>query len=209
MSKIHRHRSHNRQHRSSRRRARFGTVLWIALYLGLIPWAPLLAEPDLAARQLRDTAPEDFFALRLVTPPDELIATQLPLQFLVYNPFHGTPIEGVVLEVEIEASDDGDVDRTSSHRLVSDPHGEAQMLIELPAARSGSLEATLEVTATHRGLTLSLSSFIYPGSYPQVLMSTDRSLYQAGQTVHAARHDRYRGPCRPRLGSRSSLCGHA
>ncbi len=149
----------------------------LLIALSTIP-TPVAAEP------LREAAPEDLFAVRLVTPPDELIEDQLPLLFQVFGPYDGKPLAGVPMEVSITLEGDGTEER-SRHQLVSDASGEADLLVELAATRRAALEVDIEATARRRGLSMQLNKTVYPASRPYALVSTDRSLYQPGQTLHA------------------------
>lgn len=156
---------------------RFACLTLFVITLSTLPTSVLGELP-------RDATPEDLFALRLVTPPDELIEDQLPLLFQVFSPYDGSPLAAVPIEVEVTLDGDGP-EAISRHRLVSDGTGEAHLLVELPATRLYTLDVDIKATATRRGLRMQLDDSVYPGSRPNALVSTDRSLYQPGQTLHA------------------------
>ncbi len=121
------------------------------------------------------------FELRMTASRFALSGTKYPVRVRVDNPSTGKPCPGVPVEFELSIDDDEDhpVVRTA----VTDKAGYAVTIFDLP---SDSSVSTGEITATARRDSLQESEsidfrFVRLSS---MTVTTDKPLYQPGQTLH-------------------------
>ncbi len=129
----------------------------------------------------------DVFALRLLNPED-VHGSVFRGWVQVYNPYDQRPLPGVAVraEIEIELMDAGGefVDgETLELEGQTDERGEWPIETEVPL---GSRLAHLDVTAyaSYRGVEREVFGWAVRVAEPRVILSTDKRLYQPGQTLH-------------------------
>lgn len=150
-------------------------------------WAESEESQDLSeAKALRDTPPEDLFALRLIIPDREIQQPQVEVIVQAYNPYTSAPIVDLPVTLDVTLVEDDMPDaEPSRHTVRTGVDGTTSLPIALPTVRAHSAELYVDASATYRGATQSVESEIYFYDLePHALISTDRKLYQPGQTVH-------------------------
>lgn len=126
----------------------------------------------------------DIFALRVTAPQEVGTEPRYLLRVRTLHPLTGNPVSNVKVQAEMSytESEDGE-----EHELkaagTTNALGEAMLEFSLPHPLRAA-EADFAVTAQRDGYYQEAEeevSFLYPN---QVLVSTDKPLYQPGQTLH-------------------------
>jgi hypothetical protein len=125
----------------------------------------------------------DAFELRLTGAEAVGFGATYPLRVRVDNPSTGEPIAGVSVDFKLEVGDDDDDQPTMRKNVLTNRSGYAVVEFNLPKT-SSAFEGKAIATAT-------LGDFSEKGSidikFPdaiQLTLTTDKPLYQPGQTVH-------------------------
>jgi hypothetical protein len=125
----------------------------------------------------------DAFELRLTGAETVGFGAKYPLRARVDNPITGEPIAGVPVEFKLKVGDD-DGDHPTMHKKVLTNHsGYAVVEFNLPKASSAS-DGKAIATATLGDFSEEESVDIKSPDDVQLTITTDKPLYQPGQTVH-------------------------
>ena len=125
----------------------------------------------------------DAFELRLTGAETVGFGAKYPLRVRVDNPITGEPIAGVPIEFKIELSDDDDDQPTVHKKALTNRSGYAVVEFDLPKASSDS-DGKVTATATLGDFSEEESIDIKFPEEVQLTLTTDKPLYQPGQTVH-------------------------
>ena len=161
------------------------TVFWYRLRYTLSPSASERGsfDPVSGIASVSEVAP-DMFELHLAYP--EAVRWGAPLEAVVraVQPVTLRPVSGVKLQATLEVSDsDSRPDLKAS--ATTDSRGYARLQFVLPA-NSDTSDPTLEIKGQLGGYTATLSGEeLHTYRFSKFLLSTDKSLYQPGQTLHA------------------------
>ncbi|HKE58471.1 MAG TPA: MG2 domain-containing protein, partial [Pyrinomonadaceae bacterium] len=141
-----------------------------------------------------DSQSEGFISLSEITPDlFELNVTgsgigrggmRYQARVRAVHPLTRRPASGVAIRGAIKLEDDADNDTKLTSQTITDREGWAQLQFKLPAnVTANDMELTVEGA---RGLLrVKADKSIQVIRQPYLIVSTDKSLYQPGQTVHA------------------------
>jgi len=125
----------------------------------------------------------DAFELRLSGAEMVGFGVKYPLRVRVDNPATGEPIAGVPVDFKLEVGDDDDNQPTMRKKVVTNRSGYAVVEFNLPKASSAS-DGKAIATATLGDFSEEESIEIRFPDTVQLTLTTDKPLYQPGQTVH-------------------------
>jgi hypothetical protein len=125
------------------------------------------------------------FNLSMMSSAHSAPGTPYPVRVRVDDPATGRPLANIPVELEFEISEcarDAD-EKTAKRTLTTDSSGDGVVTFHIDPA-STCTEGKVNATATRGGFSDSASTeFKLPDS-PSLRLSTDKPLYQPGQTVH-------------------------
>jgi uncharacterized protein YfaS (alpha-2-macroglobulin family) len=125
----------------------------------------------------------DIFQLNVVAPERAREGTRYRAQVRTVHPVTSRPVKGVSLEAKFGFDDDALVDLKASG--VTDAQGYAAFDFDLPRTIKDDTYIDLEVVARRGVLVQEAESEIEVDRNTQILISTDKPLYQPGQVLHA------------------------
>ena len=125
----------------------------------------------------------DAFELRLTGAATVGFGAKYPLRVRVDNPSTGEPIAGVPIDFKLELNDDDDDQPTARKKAFTDRSGYAVAEFDLPKAPS-DFEGKVVATATRGDFSEEESIDIKFPDAVRLTLTTDKPLYQPGQTVH-------------------------
>jgi hypothetical protein len=125
----------------------------------------------------------DSFELRITGAETVGFGAKYPLRVRVDNPATGEPIAGVPVDFKLEVGDDDDDKPTARKKQLTDRSGYAVVDFNLPNAPS-DVEGKVVATATRGDFSEEESIDIKLPDAVRVTLTTDKPLYQPGQTVH-------------------------
>lgn len=125
----------------------------------------------------------DAFELRLSGAGTVGFGAKYPLRVRVDNPTTGEPIAGVPVVFKLVVGDDDDEKPTSRKKVLTDRAGYAVEEFNLPTAPS-DFEGKVIATATRGDFSEEESIEIRFPDAVRLTLTTDKPLYQPGQTVH-------------------------
>lgn len=122
----------------------------------------------------------DMFELRMTASGHALPGAKCPVRVRVDDPRNGRPIAGVPVEVELDI--DGD-DAAVKRKVVTNRAGYATATFNLPRTVDDN-ELTVYATATRGPFEEQTSIDLKFPQGNRITLSTDKPLYQPGQTAH-------------------------
>ncbi len=123
----------------------------------------------------------DAFEVRITGAEHVALGSKYPVRIRVDDPANGHPLRDVPVEVELTIDDDDD--HAVTKKLTTDGDGYAVTVFDLPSGSSAK-EGEVNVTAT-RGPYDESEKISFKFLKPATLtVTTDKPLYQPGQTVH-------------------------
>jgi len=125
----------------------------------------------------------DAFELRLTSAETVGFGAKYPLRARVDNPNTGEPIAGVPVDFRIDVGDDDDDQPTMHKKVLTNRSGYAVVEFNLPKA-SSAFDGKAIATATLGDFSEEESIDIKFPDTVQLTVTTDKPLYQPGQTVH-------------------------
>lgn len=128
----------------------------------------------------------DLFELRVVAPSRARSGSQLRTRVRTFNPVTGRAVKGVAVAGELKF----DTDNESGPAVVkasamTGGDGFATLDFSVPPAAADEDEGDLKITARRGAFADSATSNVSVVQKPRVILTTDKSLYQPGQTLHA------------------------
>jgi hypothetical protein len=125
----------------------------------------------------------DLFELRVVTPRRARAGSGLTARVRTANPSTERPAKGVAVEAALTFND-GDTKNVVKASGVTDGEGLVSLDFALPRAVEDDGDAELKVTARRGSFVQEAEEDISVAQEPRVLLTTDKPLYQPGQTAH-------------------------
>lgn len=125
----------------------------------------------------------DLFELRVVSPRRARAGAPLTARVRTANPVTQRPSKGVAVEGAL-TFDDGDNKTVLKASGVTDGEGLVSLGFELPRAVDDDADAELKVTARRGSFEQEAEAEVSVSQEPRVLLTTDKPLYQPGQTAH-------------------------
>jgi hypothetical protein len=127
----------------------------------------------------------DLFELRVVSSKTVRPGAQYRARVRAANPSTQRGVGGVAVEAEMKFDDGGGGPVALKARGLTDADGYARLEFDLPRKIEDDGDAELKVTARRGGIEQVASEEVGSDLKPRVLLTTDKSLYQPGQTLHA------------------------
>jgi hypothetical protein len=126
----------------------------------------------------------DLFELRVVSSKQARPGGLYRARVRAANPSTQRGVRDVAVEGEMKF-DNGSKPVVLKARAVTDDDGYARLEFNLPRKTEDDGDAELNVTARRGGIEQVASEEVGSDLKPRVLLTTDKSLYQPGQTLHA------------------------
>lgn len=126
----------------------------------------------------------DLFELRVLAPRKASAGSQLRTRVRTFNPVTGRAVKGVEVSGELKF-DTGDEPTVVKASAVTGGDGFATLDFRVPPATEDEDEGDLKITARRGAFADSATSDVSVEQRPRVILTTDKSLYQPGQTMHA------------------------
>ena len=155
-------------------------VLWRRLRYQVIalPDAGITAPSVSGIISLSQICP-DMFQLNLLKPSFAASGTRYLFRVRAEHPVTRKPVEAVRLHAEITF--EGGEPTVTSESL-TDSQGQATFEVVLP--RDIKTNGEIKVSGTRKGLSVEVEGDIRFDRYVRISVSTDKSIYQPGQTIH-------------------------
>lgn len=126
----------------------------------------------------------DLFELRVFAPRKASAGSQLRTRVRTFNPVTGRAVKGVEVSGELKF-DTEDTPAVVKASAVTGGDGFATLDFRVPPAAEDEDEGGLKITARRGAFADSATSDVSVEQRPRVILTTDKSLYQPGQTLHA------------------------
>ncbi len=125
----------------------------------------------------------DLFELSVVSPRKARAGSTFTARVRAANPLTQRPAKGVAVEATLTFdTDEGDESAKASG--MTDGEGLASLDFALPRGSDADDDARLRVTARRGSFAQQAGADVEIGQEPRVLLTTDKPLYQPGQTAH-------------------------
>jgi hypothetical protein len=124
----------------------------------------------------------DLFELRVVSPRRARAGSPLTARVRTANPVTQRPAKGVAVEGALVFA--GETRTVLKASGVTDGEGLVSLDFELPGAVDDDADAELKVTARRGAFAQEAETEVSVAQEPRVLLTTDKPLYQPGQTAH-------------------------
>ncbi len=160
-------------------------ILWYRLHYRITPEASGTAVAAVEGVISLSEITPDLFELRVAGSGYARPGMRYQAQVRATHPVNHRPASGVLVRGAIKVSDDHSDEQTSlTSSATTNRKGFATLEFRLPAdSNADDMEVTIEGT---RGLlTVKAEKEIQIFAEPFILVSTDKPLYQPGQTIHA------------------------
>ncbi len=145
-------------------------------------------------RSLYDAVPK--LEVLLVTESEVEVERGGHFTLFVLDPATGKPIVGADVNVKLETEDGGsELNETAVAELKTDANGNANGAIDVPEGSKGA--GTLKVTVTRDGAVDASEIAVQIVRDQKILMTTDKPMYQPGQTIHLRALALHAGDKRP------------
>jgi hypothetical protein len=125
----------------------------------------------------------DLFELRVVTSQKARGGTTFRARVRTANPVTQRPVKGVAVEAEF-VFDAGAGETVIKSTATTDGDGFASLDLKLPHTIEDDGDAELKVTAQRGAFVEKAETDVSVEQSPRVLLTTDKPLYQPGQTMH-------------------------
>ncbi|HVF45509.1 MAG TPA: MG2 domain-containing protein [Pyrinomonadaceae bacterium] len=125
----------------------------------------------------------DLFELRVVTPRGARAGSRLQTRVRTFNPATGRPVKGVAVAGELKFDTEGDEPAVAKASAATGGDGFATLDFGVP--RAAEDDGDLTVTARRGAFADSATGYVSVEQKTRVILATDKSLYQPGQTFHA------------------------
>jgi hypothetical protein len=156
---------------------------WYRLRYHIAPVAP--ADAALAVEgvvSISEVTP-DLFELRVVSSRRARGGSTLRARVRTANPVGNRPVKGVVIGAQL-VFDTGEGPTVLKASATTDGEGFASLDFRLPRNVEDDGEAELKVTARRGVITQEAEAEVSVEQQPRIMLTTDKSLYQPGQTLH-------------------------
>ena len=157
---------------------------WYRLRYHVAPTPP--ADSVVAALEgivsLSEVTP-DLFELRVVSSRKARGGSTFRTRVRTANPVTGRPVKGVAVSAKLQL-DSGAGAGGLKAEGATDGEGFAVLDFKLPPGVENDREADLTVTARRGALVEKAKTSVSVEQQPRILLTTDKSLYQPGQTLH-------------------------
>src|SRR5829696_2094141 len=158
---------------------------WYRLRYSVAPTATADAPAALEGVVSVSEVTPDLFELSVVSAPAARPDSHYGARARTANPVTGRPLKGVAVEATLTFENADDKKTVLKASGATDGDGFVTLHFDLPRAlHTSDDEAELEVTARRGVLVEQARADLSVEETPRVLLTTDKPLYQPGQTVH-------------------------
>jgi hypothetical protein len=160
---------------------------WYRHRYRLTPSPPAEGVAPLAGVVSLSEVTPDLFELRVVSSRKARAGSTLRARVRTANPVTGRPVKGVAVTAELKLDSDekkGEQKGAPRAAAATDGEGFAVLDFKLPPGVENETDVDLTVTARRGGLVEEAETNVSVEQQPRVLLTTDKSLYQPGQTLH-------------------------
>jgi len=156
---------------------------WYRLRYRIDALPEITAPPEAASGLISLSAIDtpDIFALEVSIPRAAHPGSNQYTHIRTLHPLTGKPVKDVNITVELSL--DGEPQQILRGSAVSDAHGYALVALKIPNKPSDD-EGELKVVARHGGFVREASEDIDLDETAQILITTDKPIYQPGQPLH-------------------------
>jgi hypothetical protein len=124
----------------------------------------------------------DLFELRVVASRNLRAGSTLRSRVQVTTPISHRPVKGVAIDGDLKI--DSDIERTLKAKAETGSDGYATLDFDLPPTIENNDEGELRVIARRGAVLQEAKTSLEVKQEPQILLTTDKTLYQPGQTLH-------------------------
>jgi hypothetical protein len=155
---------------------------WYRLRYGIEASPDVAAPPEAAAGiiSLSQIDTPDLFSLEVVSPRQASADTNQYIHVRALHPITRKPVKDVSVNVELKLGDDSKPLRAAA---TTDAEGHALLTLKLPPKLPED-EGELKVVARHGGFVWETSDDVELKEPAQVVVTTDKPIYQPGQPLH-------------------------
>jgi hypothetical protein len=158
---------------------------WYRLRYSIEPTSTKDAPPTLEGVVSVSEVMHDLFELSVISAPAVRPGSHYAARVRTANPLTQRPLKGVAVEATLTFEETGDKKTVIKATGATDGDGFVTLDFDLPrAVKTYDDEAQLEVTARRGVLVEEAKAEVSVEETPRVLLTTDKPLYQPGQTVH-------------------------
>lgn len=159
--------------------------LWYRLRYRVAPEGVASVEAVEGVVSLSEVTP-DLFELRVVAPRRARSGSQLRTRVRTFNPVTGRAVKGVAVAGELKFdTKKGNEPAVVKASALTGGDGFATLDFSVPPTAKDEDEGDLKITARRGAFADSATSEVSVVQKPRVILTTDKSLYQPGQTLHA------------------------
>lgn len=157
---------------------------WYRLRYRIGPSAEAKPAPDAASGviSLSEIDTPDIFALEVSAPRETHGGARHSTHIRAFHPITAKPVKDVDVTVELKL-DDAAPGKTLRGSGITDAAGYALVSLNIPAQLSAD-EGELKVVARHGGYVKETSDDIELNDNAQIMVTTDKPIYQPGQPLH-------------------------
>jgi uncharacterized protein YfaS (alpha-2-macroglobulin family) len=162
------------------------TLPWYRLRYRItpLPAAKLALDAASGIISLSEIETPDIFALEVSAPRQTHPGARHYTHIRTRHPITGKPVKNVNLTVELKLDDDDDAQGPAVRSSgITDADGYALVPLNIPAKISSD-EGELKVVARHGGYVKETSEEIELPNNAQIMVTTDKPIYQPGQPLH-------------------------
>jgi hypothetical protein len=156
---------------------------WFRLRYRVAPAASSETTPAVAGVVSLSEVTPDLFEMRVNSSRKARGGSTFRARVSTVNPVNERPVRGVAVAAKL-TFDTGARPTILKASGTTDGEGIATLDFELPRHVEDDGEAELKVTARRGGLAQEAEASVSVEQQPRVLLTTDKSLYQPGQTMH-------------------------
>jgi len=157
-------------------------LLWYRLRYRVTPSSSAQFDPVHGVMSLSEITP-DLFALHVAAPAKAHENNGYRLRVRTAQPLTAHAVSGVTIDAEIKFDGDDKADVVLKQSTRTNANGFATLDFQIPRNLEAE-EGEIEVVARRGILTVTAESDLELDRYAQVLVNTDKPLYQPGQTLH-------------------------
>lgn len=147
-----------------------------------LPAAKIALEPASGVISLSEIDTPDIFALEVSAPREPHRGAHHYTHIRAFNPLTAKPVKDVNVTVELKLEID-DVEKTLKASGTTDAAGYALIGLNIPVKLSDN-DGELKVVARHGGYVREASNDLEFSSNAQIMITTDKPIYQPGQPLH-------------------------
>jgi hypothetical protein len=145
-----------------------------------LPNAAAAPDPATGIVSLSQIETPDLFSLEVSTPQQASAGSNQYIHVRAVHPITRKPVKDVSVNAQLKLDDD---EKTLKAAAVTDAEGHALLTLTMPAKLADD-EGELKVIGRHGGFVCEADEDIELEEHAQVIVTTDKPIYQPGQPLH-------------------------